>query len=302
MMASRRSVGVLLLAVLLGAVLAGGAWARSTVLRGGGDFGVQVYTPSTIARLGTTPVLRGEVLLTPAREDLGGASITYYLDEKPRFATNQIPPEYLLDTSSLDDGPHVLRVEASRNDQLIASTGSIPFHVANTALDAALGQAMAAAVQPTFIKLYYPYIERHIVWFNKREGDLEKRAFMRHGQVYMTLNDLIRHIGGQIEWCQKTARFHTIYWSAGKEKELVDRAWPRGPGREIIVVTRGQKKVQVLPGSATVIVNGSPRSLGAPAQMIGGRTYVPVRAVCGIFDIDYKWSDFEHRAHVSFVP
>ena len=270
------------------------------MLPGSGDFGVRVHTPTTVGRLGTTPVLRGEVLLAPARDDLQGLNATYFVDGDARFATNQSPLEYLLDTTKLDDGSHVLRVDVGRNDQLIASSGNIPFHIANTAVRGALRQVDAPA-QPTFIKLYHPYHHRHIVWFNQREGDLEKCAFIRRGRVYMTLNDLIRHIGGQIEWNHKTPKFHTIYWSAGKEKEVVDKTWPRGPGRHIIMVMRRDKKVQVMPGSSTVIVNGQPTSLGLPARNIGSRTYVPLRRMCEIFGVGVEWSYYENRAHVGFV-
>lgn len=300
-MAERRIVPALLSAVLLIALATGAAWGRSTVLTGAGDFGVRAYTPTTIARLGMTPVLRGEVLLTPARDDLQGANATFYVDEDARFVTNQSPLEYILDTTALEDGSHVLRVDVNRDEKLIASSGNIPFHIANTAVRGALRQASSAVVQPTFIKLYHPYIHRHIVWFNQREGDLEKCAFVRRGRVYMTLNDLIRHIGGQIEWNHKTPKFHTIYWSAGKEKEVVDKTWPRGPGRHIIMVTRRGKTVQIIPGSSTIIVDGQPASLGLPAKNISNRTYVPLRRMCEIFGVGVEWSYYENRAHVGFI-
>jgi uncharacterized protein YkwD len=48
---------------------------------------------------------------------------------------------------------------------------------------------------------------------------------------------------------------------------------------QMISLTRGRDSVQLTIGRSTFVVNGEPRALDVPAQIIGGRTMLPIRAV-----------------------
>ncbi len=292
-MAPRTVLVAALVAAFFAALLSVPVLARSTVISAPGDFDVRVYTPSAVGRFGTVPVLTGQVRLQPAREDLQGMQVTYYVDSEARYSTNQVPPEFLLDTTQLSEGLHTLRVDAVNVDKLVASTGSIPVQIANAAVSPMLRQPAAGGYGP-FVKLYYPHYHRHIVWFNNREADLEKCASRRHGDTYLTLSDLLRHIGGTIEWCHGPRRSQ-VYWSAGKEK-----LFPPPPSGLHIVVKRRGKEVQLFVGSSTVLVNGVPTPLGRPVIIRGGRTYVPLKAMCQIFDAQVRFDPATQRDFVTF--
>ena len=96
---------------------------------------------------------------------------------------------------------------------------------------------------------------------------------MRGGRVYITLNDLMRHIGGTIMW---------------------------GPDPDQMQVKRNAVTVKLLPHSSTVWVNGARMSLGHSTMRIGNRTYVPVRAFCQLFGIDTQWDPVDGRAYVTY--
>jgi len=98
-----------------------------------------------------------------------------------------------------------------------------------------------------------PRVVREIVYFNNREGDWEKHASIRKGRVYITLTDLIRHIGGSIIW---------------------------GSSHDQIEVYRNDIVVKVFPNSSRACVNGSEMALGARTVRRQNRTYVPVRLLC----------------------
>lgn len=133
--------------------------------------------------------------------------------------------------------------------------------------------SQAGAEMPGFGKYYRRHIPREIVWFNGREGDLEKHALRRRGYIYITLTDLIRHIGGFIVW---------------------------GPSYRFVQVKRDDLTVRFIPGTAKVIVNGEAESLGAATFRISGRLWVPVRPTAELFGCVAEWNAALRRLEVSF--
>jgi hypothetical protein len=158
----------------------------------------------------------------------------------------------------------------------------------------AAGPAAAQADEGNFVKLFIGERERDIVWYNGVEADNEKWGFVQHGRVFVTLTDLMRHIGGTVTW---------------------------GPSRRRVYATREGLTVRVIPGSPRVVLYnesppesifidwrdwpttaGSVASLGRPARQIGNRTYVPLRRMCAIYGIPVHWDSNKGRAHVWFGP
>jgi hypothetical protein len=156
-------------------------------------------------------------------------------------------------------------------DQRVATTGDVVLEVANAAVLSQFGQA--APAQPGFLKLHHKKILREIVWFNGREGDLETHGTMRGGHILITLTDLMRHLGGAVEW---------------------------GPPGNLILASRGGTTVRVFPGSSTVHVNGQPAKMPVAAFRQGNRTYVPIRAMCGFFGVRVDWDTYTDRAYVTY--
>ena len=160
---------------------------------------------------------------------------------------------------------------------------------------AAIWAARPAAAQgegSNFVKLYIFERKHDIVWYNDVEADAEKWGFVQHGRVYVTLTDLMRHIGGTVTW---------------------------GPHRNRVFATREGVTVRVIPGSSQVVLynqsppdsifidwrdwpskGGTRASLGRAALQFGDRTYVPLRRMCAIFGVPVHWDSSKGRAHVWF--
>jgi uncharacterized Zn-binding protein involved in type VI secretion len=266
-MRARRSFILAMVGVLAVAV----AGADETVLRGTGDMplgvsgGARAYVPN-----GTTAV-QGTLTLRPRTDTLPGSWTTFLVDGRSAYATNNPQSALQLDTTKLAEGRHTVRVDSMDGNRRVATTGDIALEVANTAVLSQLGQA--APAQPTLIKLHHKKILREIVWFNGREGDLETHGTIRRNRVCITLTDLMRHLGGQVDW---------------------------GPPGDLILATRKDTTVRVVPGSSTVYVNGQARSMPVAAFRVGNRTYVPIRAMCGFFGVKVDWDTFTDRAYVTY--
>ncbi|NPV49465.1 MAG: copper amine oxidase N-terminal domain-containing protein, partial [Armatimonadetes bacterium] len=137
--------------------------------------------------------------------------------------------------------------------------------------ESALQQVNRPDVNSNLNKVYRKLLLREIVWFDGREADLAKHAFRQNGQIYITLTDLIRHIGGGIVW---------------------------GPEASYILVERGGTQVRVFAGTSRVLVNGRARSLSAPAIRIDNRTFVPVRSMLALFGVSSQWNTGQGRLYV----
>jgi len=223
-----------------------------------------------------SPEVAGPITVAPVSEDICDKPLVIYIDGKVAGLTSSTAGRFDINSDTLGEGEHTLRVDAVENEQLLASTGSVPF----TVLSAAKAAERQAGVQadlggnkPPFIKLYKPRIFREIVYFNNREADLEKHAFIRNGRVYITLTDLMRHIGGSIIW---------------------------GPDSDQMMVYRNGVEVKVFPSSATVYVNGVETDLGYTTLRKQNRTYVPVRPFTELFGIATVWDFQDDRAYVTY--
>ncbi len=249
----------------------GTAWAGTCVLGGAGALALQVTSVAPLMKTPEGAVVQGSITLSPAEALAAGLSSTYYLDDKPLTVSFDARPEVTVDTTKLSDGTHAVRLEALDGTRLAFSSGNLPLHVANDATANVILQ-QAKADQAAFTKVRRKVILREVVFFNNREADLEKHGFMSGGRVYITLTDLMRHIGGSMVW---------------------------GPTASYLTVERNGVKVRVVPGTARVYVNGEKRSLGRATYRIDSRTFVPIRPMLDIFGVKTDWNRPQHRAFVN---
>jgi len=247
------------------------AIAGTVTLSAGSELGVRINSTDPVVALGDSAAVRGEIMLSTSAPMPDGIKAVV-VDGAVKHMTDASLPEYTLDTSRLSDGVHEVRIDAAKGDLLIASTGAVALHVYNASHDALFRQA--PTVTPSFFKLQRKVLLREIAWFNNREGDLEKHGFIRNGRVYITLTDLMRHIGGGIIW---------------------------GPKSSYIEVHRNNMVVRVIPGSSRIYVDGNARSLGRSAIRMENRTYVPLRPMCELFGIGVDWNHINNRAFVNFA-
>lgn len=263
--------------VVLAAILAVAtvATAGTLTVAGAGGLSVDItcdVPPSDSAN----PEVCGAISIAPVTAELQDKPMMLYVDGVIRGITSDATERFDLDASALAEGEHTFRVDAVMGEELIASTGSVPFTVLSAA-EAATRRLPATDLggpRPAFNKLYVPRVFREIIYFNNREADLEKHVFIRNGRVYITLTDLMRHIGGSVLW---------------------------GPDEDDLKVVRNDVTVEVTPGSATVIVNGVRQTLGHPTVRKQNRTYVPVRPFAALFGISTVWDFQDGRAYVTYA-
>jgi hypothetical protein len=265
------AITVVVLAILLGGPA---AWAlQITVMQGT----LPVIIQSAAGVLPTDQGVAVSAQVMIKTEAPANSLTTISLDDKPLLISNDPQPTVRMDTTKLADGAHRLKVDATGLDGTkLASATDLVLDVANVA--GPLKQQVAQTTggpAPTFLMLYRRYLPREVVWFNGREGDLEKHGFRAHGQIYLTATDLFRHIGGTILW---------------------------GPTSNWIELHRGDVVVRIIPGSRAVVVNGTTRNLGAPCVRKDDQTYVPVQALCAVLGLNAAWNSDEQRVYVTFQP
>ena len=93
------------------------------------------------------------------------------------------------------------------------------------------------------------------VWFNGREGDLERPVVKVDGKLHISFIDLVRHRGGMLAW---------------------------GPDNEYIEARRDKLVVRVTSGADYALVNEVKTTIDGQNQRIGSRMYVPLTAYCKI--------------------
>lgn len=251
------------------------ATAGTLTVQGAGGLSLEITCDLPLSDA-ATPELAGTISIAPVSEELRNAPMMLYIDDKARGFTSQARGGFDLDAEVVGEGEHTLRVDALQGDRLIASTGSIPITILSAAEAAARQVAPSdlGGTRPAFIKLYRPRVYHEIVYFNNREADLEKHAFIRDGRVYITLTDLMRHIGGSIIW---------------------------GPDDDELEVERNGITVRLYPNSRTVYVNGVEQRLDRTTIRRHNRTYVPVRPFAALFGIATEWDFQDDRAYVTYA-
>jgi len=251
-------------------------FANQQVLSTGGSLDVRLQSAEPILPTQAGPMVRGVIQVSPHPIKPVCDRIVFYVDDQKKLATDAPGAKLLLDTAQLTEGEHELRVEAERAGKLFISTGTIAFQVANQEGAAVLQAAVRPAPpnSPAFAKLYRARVSYEAIWFDGEEGDLERHAYIDEDRMYITLTDLLRHIGGRLIW---------------------------GPDAEDILIERDKVSLTLVPGSTQAHANGEPVDLGKPVVVRGSRTFVPVRAMCEQFGIRIEWNEDERRAYV-FAP
>ena len=69
-----------------------------------------------------------------------------------------------------------------------------------------------------------------------------------------------------------------------------------------VIITEGGKTIQLAIGQETWLNGRSVAALDVPAQIIGGRTMVPVRLVSEAFGADVQWNPDTRSVHISRTP
>lgn len=260
-------------------LLVSSAFANTQVVATGTSLDVKLDSAQAISMASAVPTVQGTVTVSPAPLRPACDRMVFLVDGKVALSSIDKEPKLVLDTRKLADGVHAVCLEAQKGGRPVLSTGDVTFRVANKAgaevMEAtetvAADDAAAEPPSPPYTKLYRASVTHEAVWFNGDPADLERHGYIAGGRMYITLNDLLRHVGGRVIW---------------------------GPKASYVEVKRNDVTVRVVPGSAVAKVNGVSVNLGSPVVAHKGLTYVPLRAMCELFQVYVEWSSVEGRAYV----
>lgn len=244
--------------------------AGSFTFTGPGTFGLQIVSDAPLLSTASGAAVSGVISLSPTEALANGQTSIFYLDNETKLVSGLSYPQLSLDTTKLSDGLHEVRMEVCDGTRLAFSTGAIPLHVLNDSTLNVIRQTPANELP--FVKVYRKLIMREIVWFDNREADLEKHAFKSGGQIYITLTDLLRHVGGTIIW---------------------------GPDQSYVMAERSGVKMQFVPGSSRIIINGQKRTLGQNTIRVDNRLCVPLRPLLRLMGITMEWNKVQGRAYIN---
>lgn len=103
-----------------------------------------------------------------------------------------------------------------------------------------------------------------VVTINGNPVSFDQPPVMQNDRTLVPLRAIFEALGGSVEWEDST---------------------------QTVTSVRGSTTVKLTIGSNLLYVNGTPIELDVPAQLIGGRTLVPVRAVAESFRCHVDWDD-----------
>lgn len=109
-------------------------------------------------------------------------------------------------------------------------------------------------------------------WLDGREIPLDVPAYLRQGRVMVPVRLAAQVFGARVEWDK----------AAGAVR-----------------VTAQGFTVTLFPGKATAQVGDLPVPLGAPAELVGGRVFIPLRAVAETLGASVSWDAASGRVRVA---
>lgn len=101
-----------------------------------------------------------------------------------------------------------------------------------------------------------------IVW-NNELLELAHTPIINNGATLVPFRELLKKLGAQISW---------------------------DPVKRKVTASKGGHTIELLIDSSTAYINGKPQSLGTPAIIKGGYTYIPARLVLETFGAEVDWN------------
>ena len=91
---------------------------------------------------------------------------------------------------------------------------------------------------------------------------MDAAPFIKDGRTLLPIRALIEALGGSVQWNAST---------------------------RTATVMLGSRTVALTIGSTTALVNGTPITLDVAPMIVGGRTFLPLRAVAENLGLDLAW-------------
>jgi hypothetical protein len=104
---------------------------------------------------------------------------------------------------------------------------------------------------------------------------MDAAPFIKDGRTLLPIRALIEALGGSVQWNAST---------------------------RTATVMLGSRTVALTIGSTTALVNGTPITLDVAPMIVGGRTFLPLRAVAENIGLDLAWEPISRTISLTYWP
>ena len=104
---------------------------------------------------------------------------------------------------------------------------------------------------------------------------MDAAPFIKDGRTLLPIRALIEALGGSVQWNAST---------------------------RTATVALGSRTVALTIGSTTALVNGTPITLDVAPMIVGGRTFLPLRAVAENIGLDLAWEPISRTISLTYWP
>ena len=182
-------------------------------------------------------------------------SVNYHIDGNWYHSASQIPYICNMDISGLADGKHTITISAlneSKTYEFYKSGQRIRF-----------GTELDGAVPPTE-NVPAPPSENITVTLNGNKIDFDVQPVIIDGRTLVPMRKIFEAFNADVKWIDET---------------------------QTVIAKRDRKEIIIQIGNKIMTVGGVEKELDVPAQLIDGRTLVPVRAVSEALECTVDWDD-----------
>ena len=216
-----------------------------------------VFQPANDA--GTLLAENGKIKLytlayVPQKQDV---TVNYYIDSNWYHNSRQIPYICNLDISGISDGRHTMKIETED------ISAEYVFYKKGNAIRFGAEPDVSTVAQPEIDNTPAPSGETVTVEINGEKLMFDQEPILKDGRTLVPLRKIFEALGATVAWDDET---------------------------QTVTAARENTLVRLTIGSNILNVNGMQKELDVPAQVVNGRTLVPVRAIADSFGCQVGWN------------
>lgn len=190
----------------------------------------------------------------PQKQDV---TVNYYIDSNWYHNSRQIPYICNLDISGISDGRHTMKIETED------ISAEYVFYKKGNAIRFGAEPDVSTVAQPEIDNTPAPSGETVTVEINGEKLMFDQEPILKDGRTLVPLRKIFEALGATVAWDDET---------------------------QTVTAARENTLVRLTIGSNILNVNGMQKELDVPAQVVNGRTLVPVRAIADSFGCQVGWN------------
>ncbi|WP_010251187.1 stalk domain-containing protein [Acetivibrio cellulolyticus] len=118
---------------------------------------------------------------------------------------------------------------------------------------------------------------------------MDSEPYIKDGRTYVSVRFIAEALGAKVEWFPEGKK--VLIRKSDEEKEVKTNANETVAGA---VYANENEAIKLLIGSKELVAYGEKKQMDAAAQIVNGRTMVPLRFVSENLDCDVKWDELTY--------